>query len=89
MPTRPRLLVCIEGGCILALSLICYRELHLNWVLFAVLLVVPDLSVAGYLASVRIGAIVYNLAHTLTGPLIFIAYARLTTHFQLLPNGII
>jgi len=89
MLIRPRLLVGIEGGFILALSLISYRELHSSWVLFGLLLLVPDLSIAGYLASVRIGAIVYNLAHTLTGPLILIGYAMLTMRFQLLPYGIV
>ena len=36
-----------------------------TWYLFAVLLLVPDLSAAGYLRGPRAGAIVYNVVHDL------------------------
>ena len=38
--------------------------------LFAVLLLAPDLSAIGYVAGHRLGAISYNLAHTYTAPAI-------------------
>ena len=37
------------------------------WAFFAFLLA-PDLSFAGYLAGARVGAVVYNLAHTYVWP---------------------
>lgn len=37
--------------------------------MFAVLFLAPDLSFFGYLAGPRIGGLIYNLAHSLIGPL--------------------
>jgi len=79
----------MEGGAVLATSLLCYRESHASWLLFAALLLAPDLSLAGYMASVRIGAPIYNLIHTLTGPLVLIGYSIFAGHFILLPYGLI
>jgi hypothetical protein len=78
-----------EGALIFAISVLCYREMHFSWLLFAVLLLVPDLSMAGYLAGVNIGAAIYNIVHTLAGPLILIGYAILSMHLSLLLYGFI
>jgi Domain of unknown function (DUF4260) len=43
------------------------------WWLFALLFLVPDLSFAGYLADPRIGAVVYNAAHTMLGAILLAA----------------
>jgi len=77
MFTRPGFLLRLEGGCVLVLSIICYREIRANWILFAVLLLVPDLAMLGYLRGARIAAAVYNLVHTLSAPIALIAYAVL------------
>src|SRR5262249_47289609 len=69
--------------------IVCYRETHASWTLFAVLLLAPDLSIAGYFANAKIGATIYNAVHTLIGPLLLIAYALLTAHDSLLPYGLI
>jgi hypothetical protein len=74
MFTKPGILLRIEGGCVLALSILCYREVNANWILFIGLLLVPDLAILGYLRGVRIGTVLYNLVHTLTGPLLLIGY---------------
>jgi hypothetical protein len=79
----------IEGAAILATSLLCYRETHSSWIVFAALLLVPDLSIAAYSAGVKIGAPVYNLVHTLTGPVVLIGYSIFTRHLWLLPYGLI
>jgi hypothetical protein len=70
MLTKPALLLRIEGSLLFAVSIVCYHETHASWILFAVLLLAPDLSMAGYLANVKIGATMYNAVHTLTGPLL-------------------
>ena len=49
-----------------------------SWWVYAVLFLVPDLSFAGYLAGPRIGAIVYNAAHSYMAPM-----ALMTTGFGL------
>ncbi len=41
------------------------------WWVFAVLLFVPDLSFAGYAAGNKVGAVIYNIAHTSIVPLAF------------------
>ncbi len=41
-----------------------------GWILFALLFFLPDVSFAGYLAGPRVGAVVYNVAHTYTTALI-------------------
>ena len=55
MLTKPGTLLRIEGGCVLALSILCYREVNANWILFIALLLVPDLAILGYLRGVRVG----------------------------------
>ena len=49
-----------------------------SWWIYAVLFLAPDLSFAGYLAGPRIGAIVYNAAHSTLAPA-----ALMTTGFAL------
>jgi hypothetical protein len=77
MFTKPGVLLRIEGGCVLALSILWCGEINANWILFVALLLVPDLAMLGYLRSVRIGTLLYNLVHTLAGPLVLIGYATL------------
>ena len=55
----------LEGVAVLAAGLAGFLALGLPWYLFAVLLLVPDVSAIGYLRGPRIGAIVYNVAHDL------------------------
>jgi hypothetical protein len=42
--------------------------------LFVVLVLLPDVSIAGYLAGPRVGSLTYNLAHVLVGPLAVLAW---------------
>src|ERR1700758_3207141 len=75
--TKPEILLRIEGAFDLALSLIVFRAIQSNWLLFILLLLVPDLAMLGYLRSARLGTVCYNLAHTLAGPFLIVAYAHL------------
>jgi Domain of unknown function (DUF4260) len=69
MLTRPTTLLRIEEATLLTLTLYAYQHLHSSWLLFAILFLTPDLFMLGYLLNERIGAGLYNLAHTLTLPL--------------------
>ena len=89
MFTKPGFLLRIEAGCVLALSLLYYQEIHGSWILFVLLLLVPDLAILGYLCGVRIGTICYNIVHTLIGPLLLIGSAVVGRSFWLLPYGLI
>ena len=87
--TRPEILLRIEGAFDLALSLIFFEAIHGNWLLFILLLLVPDLAMLGYLQGARLGTVCYNLAHTLAGPFLIVAYAYLTKSLWLLPYPLI
>jgi len=89
MLTKPRLLLHLEGAAILFLSVFFYRTTHASWLVFALLFLAPDLFMLGYLVNARTGAAVYNLVHTTTLPLLFIAFALLSNQPKLLPYTLI
>lgn len=60
----PKLLLRLEGLAVLGMSLLAYSHLGVSWWLFAVLFLVPDLSMLGYLAGPSKGAVFYNLGHS-------------------------
>jgi hypothetical protein len=70
-----RLLLHAEGATVLATALFLYWYFNGSWLLFVLLLLAPDLSMLGYLKSVRLGSVTYNLAHTYSGPLLLLAAA--------------
>ena len=54
-----------EGLATFAAGLAGFLLLGLPWWAFLLLLIVPDVSMAGYLRGPRLGAIAYNVAHDL------------------------
>lgn len=60
----------VEGIAVLAISVFLYAQGEHGWILFLALLLVPDLSMVGYASGPRVGATVYNLAHTYTSPVL-------------------
>lgn len=50
-----------------------YREYGLGWGWFVLLLLVPDISIAGYLAGPKVGSVAYDLVHTYLAPAILAA----------------
>ena len=65
----PRLLLRLEGLCVLLAAAALYVQLgHSGW-LFAGALLAPDLVLMGYLAGPRLGALAYNAGHTYIAPL--------------------
>ena len=63
-----RSLLRLEGLALLAGMTLLYAVWGRSWWLYAILFLAPDLSFAGYLAGPRIGAIVYNAAHSTLAP---------------------
>ncbi|MBW3552765.1 MAG: DUF4260 domain-containing protein [Gemmatimonadetes bacterium] len=57
-----------EGAAVLAAALVAYTFLDASWLLFAALLLAPDLGMLGYLAGRRVGAMTYNAVHVYAGP---------------------
>ncbi len=74
----PTTLLRIEGTALFAASMVAYALLGQGWLLFAVLILVPDISMLGYLAGPRVGAYFYNAAHVTAVPLLLVVVAYLT-----------
>jgi Domain of unknown function (DUF4260) len=89
MLTKPAILLRVEGLMVLVVNLLLYRHIHASWGLFAVLFLAPDLSFFGYLLSVRTGAFLYNLVHTLTTPCLLLAAWVITSQPRLVPLALI
>ena len=60
----PRRWLRLEGAVLLAGSLIAYSATGQPWWLVLLAILVPDLLMAGYLGGNRLGARLYNLAHS-------------------------
>jgi uncharacterized protein DUF4260 len=69
----PRRWLRLEGVVLLVGSLLAYSSIDRPWWLVPLTLLVPDLSMIGYLAGTRIGARAYNLAHATPIPGAFVA----------------
>jgi hypothetical protein len=63
-----KILLRLEGLALFAAMLALYAFWGGKWWAFALLFLAPDLSFAAYLAGPRIGALVYNAAHSTIGP---------------------
>ena len=70
----------LEGAAVLGFSLFAYHWNHGSWLLFALLFLLPDVSMVGYLANARAGAAIYNAIHTCVGPLLLAGYSVGTAH---------
>jgi hypothetical protein len=60
----------VEGLAMLGAAVVGYEALGAGWVLFAVLFLVPDLSMLGYLGGPEVGSITYNLGHNVVLPVV-------------------
>ncbi|MGO8914052.1 MAG: DUF4260 domain-containing protein [Bradyrhizobium sp.] len=66
----PRTLLRLEGLTLFAGMTLLYAVWGGEWWIYAVLLLAPDLSFLGYLAGPKVGAIVYNAAHSYMAPMV-------------------
>lgn len=79
----------LEGLLLLTASVYFFLSLDANpWWLAAGILV-PDISMAGYLAGAKAGACAYNLGHSLVLPLVVIVLADLSGSTGWLAAGLI
>jgi hypothetical protein len=59
------LILRLEAIAIFAAGVLLFLQLNGNALLLVPLLLVPDISMVGYLGGPRLGAVTYNLAHNL------------------------
>ena len=62
-----RVVLRLEGLCVLIAALVSYAKFGLGWGTFALFFLTPDISLLGYLAGPKVGAVTYNLAHSYIG----------------------
>lgn len=79
----------LEGLLVLILSLLVYAQYGSGWTLFAILFLVPDLSLLAYFSGPKIGAAVYNAAHSYIGALLLTGWGVLLGTPLVLALGII
>ena len=63
-----RTLLRLEGLTLFVGMTVLYAVWEGSWWVYAILFLAPDLSFLGYLAGPRLGAIVYNTAHSYMAP---------------------
>jgi hypothetical protein len=63
MPDTVRFWLHAEGAAAFVAGAAVYRTLGGDWLWLLPLLLVPDVSIAGYLAGPAVGSFVYNLIH--------------------------
>lgn len=85
----PRIVLRAEGAALLLIAVALYARVGGSWWLFAILFLAPDLSCLGYFGGARIGAITYNAAHTLVGPLLLASAGILLPLQVLIPLALI
>lgn len=68
-PSNVTALLRIEGVAVLAATLAAYQLTGGDWGLFALLFLMPDLAMLGFIAGRKTGSVTYNLAHTYAVPL--------------------
>jgi len=60
----------LEWATVAVVGIVLYALSGTSWWLFALLILAPDLSMLGYFAGPRVGAIAYNALHILVVPLL-------------------
>ncbi|GHO49464.1 DUF4260 domain-containing protein [Ktedonospora formicarum] len=73
----PKILLHIEGAAVLLVALILYFWQGGYWWLLLLLILAPDVSMLGYLAGNRVGAICYNIVHAYVLPLALALYGAI------------
>ncbi|PGK51537.1 hypothetical protein CN918_27485 [Priestia megaterium] len=75
---------------VIFLGMIClYYHFELNWWVFLIFLLAPDLAMFGYTINKKTGAIIYNLFHTYSLSLLLLGYALITQSHLFLTIGLI
>jgi hypothetical protein len=85
MLKQPSALLRLEGFVLCAISVALFFHLGGTTWHFLLLILAPDLTMAGYVMNVRVGAAVYNAGHTLALPVALGGAAVLTNRPELIP----
>jgi hypothetical protein len=72
---NPKPLLHLEGAAVFIASLYAYQHNHFSWLLFALLFLVPDVSMTGYVFNARVGAMTCNAVPIYVCPLVLGGHA--------------
>lgn len=79
----------LEGLAVLAACAGLYQHIGGNWTQAAILFFVPDVIFAAYLFGPRIGAIGYNIVHSMIGPLLLAGWGVMSNNHASLAIALI
>ena len=86
---RPRFFLRLDGLVLFISSLVLFGRTNQHWWWVPLLLFVPDIFMAGYARSTKVGALIYNLGHTYLLPVLTAFYGWFSNHFLVLAIGLI
>jgi hypothetical protein len=89
IPDGPKWILRAEGLALLGAAAAAYAQTGTGWVLFAILFLLPDVFMLGYLREPRLGAIIYNIGHTTILPFTLIGAALAGSIPTMLSVGLI
>ncbi len=75
--TSPSIVLRLEGASLALAATWVFYTTGTSWWWFLALALAPDVGLLGYLAGSRIGAVTYNVTHTLVVPLALAAFATI------------
>ncbi len=84
-----KLLLRAEGFAAFVAATVVYFTIDASLWLYLALALAPDLSMLGYLASNRIGSLIYNAAHTYLGPVALLAVGTMGAVPLAVPVGLV
>ncbi|MFN3844328.1 MAG: DUF4260 domain-containing protein [Paracoccaceae bacterium] len=76
----------LEGFAVLAAALYGAISSSDSWLLVATLFFLPDISIIGYAAGPRVGATIYNLAHSYVLPILLFGFAVTILPWLIVPT---
>lgn len=84
-----RTLLRLEGVVVMGAAVAAYAQFGAGWGVFALWLLAPDLALLGYLAGPRVGAALYNAAHSYAGAVALLALGALAAIPWAVAGGLI
>lgn len=74
-----RKIISIEYILAFVITVFFYGHLNFSWLYFIVFLLLPDITMVGYLINTKVGALFYNMGHSFVLPAMIMAIGLLTT----------
>jgi len=87
--SQPRIFAHLNGLALFVGSIIAYSIVSGDWLAFILLLLVPDISMIGYMVNSTVGAWLYNIVHSYTLAVAVIVAGFALDHNTIVSLGII